>query len=177
MWTRRDYEQTTHCEWFEIIEIRVSSIRSKEKGARAVHDHAFNEPSCRTLCTKLNYSLCAIRYKIESTSASRVRLAARNLPRMTIIKLAAIVLDKLMRQERTGGSRLGEFDPVYRRTDDDTVMMHAITERSTEEACRIRTSRLSIALTSAIFLRGYLSRRFIGDEGGGHARSLASSHG
>lgn len=49
--------------------------------------------------------------------------------------------------------------------------MHAITERSAEEACRIRTSRLSIALTSTIFLRGYLSRRFIGDGAEGERES------
>lgn len=87
---------------------------------------------------------------------------------------------RLINASGTNGEdrRLGEFGPMCRWTDDDTLM-YAITERSAEEACRIRTSRLSIALTSAIFLGSYLSRQFIGNEGeeGEDARSLASSHG
>jgi len=86
---------------------------------------------------------------------------------MTIIKLAAIVLDKLMRQKQmAGSSRPG----IQRRTDDDTVMMHAMTERSTEEACRIRTLRLSIALTFTIFLRGVIYHDGSSTTTGGRAR-------
>jgi len=91
--------------------------------------------------------------------------AASNLLKMTVIKLAAIVLNKLMHQR----DRLGESSISSRRTDDDTVMMHSIAKRSVEEAYRIRTSRLSIALTFTIFFQGYLSRRFIGN-GGERAR-------
>lgn len=87
-----------------------------------------------------------------------------------IIKPAAIILDKLMHQERTGGSSRRAWPGVPGWPDDDTLMIHAITERSAEEAYRIRTSRLSIALTSAIFLGSYLSRQFIGDEGEGKGR-------